>query len=139
MITMEEVSGLVTQRLETRIFDLVDAVGHRQRRDALSKYDELIRMKEEPNRILYFLGRQFNQLYQTKDLQAHNKGSAEMMKDLGLKFSFQLRKLNEQARYFTSEQLRSAVEDCAALEQRYKSGGIDVRLAVEMLLVKYSR
>ena len=36
-------------------------------------------------------------------------------------------------------QLRSAVEDCVALEQKYKTGGINVRLAIEMLLVRYSR
>lgn len=138
-VTLKEVTGLVTQRLETRIFDLVDAVGHRQRREAVTRYDELIRMKEEPNRILYYLGKQFNQLYQTKALLAKRKPADEMMKALGINYSFQLSKLREQSAQFTEEQLRSAVEDCVALEQKYKTGGINVRLAIEMLLVRYSR
>ena len=138
-LTAVEVGALVTERLETKIFDLVDAAGHRNRREAISRYDELIRMWEEPNRILYFLGKQFNLLYQAKILAAKGKGTAEMMQAMDVKYSFQIRKYTDQARYFTLEQLRSAVADCAQMEQQYKTGKIQVRLAVEMLLVKYSR
>ena len=134
-----DVGGLVAERLETRVFDLVDAVGHRDRRGAISRYDELLRMQEEPNRILYFLGRQFNLLYLMKVLSQKGKGTVEMMKVMDLRYSFQIRKLSDQARFFTTEQLRHAVADCTAMEQRFKTGKIDVRLGVELLLVKYSR
>ena len=134
-----DVGGLVAERLETRVFDLVDAVGHRDRRGAISRYDELLRMQEEPNRILYFLGRQFNLLYLMKVLSQKGKGTVEMMKVMDLRYSFQIRKLSDQARFFTTEQLRHAVADCPAMEQRFKTGKIDVRLGVELLLVKYSR
>lgn len=134
-----EVGGLVAERLETKVFDLVDAVGHRDRRGAISRYDELLRMQEEPNRILYFLGRQFNLLYLMKVLSQKGKGTVEMMKVMDLRYSFQIRKLSDQARFFTADQLRRAVADCTAMEQRFKTGKIDVRLGVELLLVKYSR
>ncbi len=92
-----EVGGLVSERLETKVFDLVDAVGHRDRRGAISRYDELLRMQEEPNRILYFLGRQFNQLYLMKVMSQKGKGTVEMMKVMDLRYSFQIRKLSDQA------------------------------------------
>ncbi len=139
MLSETDVGGLVAERLETRVFDLVDAVGHRDRRGAISRYDELLRMQEEPNRILYFLGRQFNLLYLMKVLSQKGKGTVEMMKAMDLRYSFQIRKLSDQARFFTTEQLRHAVADCTAMEQRFKTGKIDVRLGVELLLVKYSR
>lgn len=135
----EDIRALVHERLETRIFDLVDAAGRRDRKETIRRYDELIRMQEEPGRILYFLGRQFNLLYQTKALQKRRQGNAEMMKAMDLKYSFQLRKLTEQAKYFDEGLLRSAVEDCVQMEQRFKSGQADPCMAVELLLVKYSR
>lgn len=137
-LTGKEVGGLVQERLETRVFDLVDAVGTKNRRAAMDKYDQLIRTREEPSMILYFLARQFNQLYQTKLLEAGGKGAPEMMKALNLKYSFQLRKLCGQARYFQTDLLRQAVEDCVDMETRFKSGRIEGRLAVELLLVRYS-
>lgn len=138
-VTPEVVKGLVSERLEASIFNLVDAVGRRKRKEAVVKYDELVRMKEEKGRILYFIARQFNQLYQTKVLLERGAGRPEMMKAVDLKFDFQLRKLIDQSGYFTKDQLRMAVQDCVEMETRYKSGRIDVSMAIEMLLVKYSR
>ena len=68
-----------------------------------------------------------------KVLSRKGKGTVEMMKVMDLRYSFQIR------RFFTTEQLRHAVADCTAMEQRFKTGKIDVRLGVELLLVKYSR
>lgn len=138
-ITGKEVRSLVTEKLETRVFDLVDAVGHRDRRGALARYDELIRMREKPNMILYFLERQFSQLYQTKSLTAARKSSMDIMKALDIKYSFLVRKYTEQARLFDEARLRQAVEDCVSMEEMSKSGKIDAQLAVELLLVRYSR
>ena len=43
-----------------------------------------------------------------------------------------------QARSFTTDQLKTAVQDCVQAEEDVKTGRLDDRLSVELILVKYS-
>lgn len=138
-LTRQDVAGLVTERLETKVFAVMNAVGLRKRKEAIDRYDEMIRMKEKPENILPVLTKGFHLLYQTKCLLAENRNRDQMKKMMGISYAFQLNNYITQQRYFTLEQLRSAIEDCADLEQKYKSGRINVSFAIENLLIKYSR
>lgn len=138
-LSREDVDNLVTERLETKVFAVMNAVGLRQRKEAIDRYDEMIRMKERPEMILPFLTRGFNMLYQTKCLLAEKKSNVQIKQIMQIKYDFQLRNYISQQSHFTLDQLRSAVEDCADLEQKYKSGRINVSYAIETLLIKYSR
>lgn len=138
-LSRQDVAALVTERLETKVFAVMNAVGLRKRKEAIDRYDEMIRMKEKPESILPVLTKGFNLLYQTKCLLAENKNRDQMKKMMGINFDFQLNNYITQQRYFTPEQLRAAIEDCADLEQKYKSGRINVSFAIEDLLIRYSR
>lgn len=135
----DAVESLVSARLENRIFDMMDALGHRDRAKALKLYDDLLMLKEAPMKILVLLTRQFNLLYQAKVLSEQGRSAAQMTESLGLKSSWIVSKYLEQARLFSLSDLRKAVEDCARTDERIKTGYIDQKLGVEMLIVRYSR
>ena len=138
-LKLEAVEALVSAKLENRIFDMMEALGHRDRRTALALYDELLQLKESPMKILVLLTRQFNLLLQTKILQERGAGPAQMTEMLGLKSGWVTGKYIQQAKMFSDQQLREAVEDCAKTDERIKTGLLDQTMGVELLLIRYSR
>ena len=94
-------------------------------------------MKEPPLRILALIARQFNLLLQVKDLRRQGFDQASIIERTGL-MNFIVRNCLRQAEYFSVEMLRGAVEDCIRTEEYVKTGRLDDRLGVELLIVKYS-
>ena len=64
----EDIDAVCTVHAESQVFDMVKAVADKQQARALELYYDLIALKEPPMRILYWIARQFNQLYQMKEL-----------------------------------------------------------------------
>jgi len=138
-LSAADVDALVSARLENHIFDMIDALAHRDRKKALNLYDDLIRLREEPMKILALIVRQFNLLLQTKELMRLEKGQAQMLDSLGLSSGWILRKYTGQAQFFSLQFLRTAVEECAKTEEYIKTGRIDQRMGVELLIVRFSQ
>ena len=88
-------------------------------------------------RIMYLIARNFNQLLMIKELTNNCNASAAIASKMGIQ-SFLVGKLQAQARPFKAGVLRRALEECVALEEAVKTGKLEDRLAVEMLIVKYS-
>lgn len=138
VIEEADVKAVVTQRLENQIFDMVDAIsGHRQER-ALELYDDLLALKEAPMKILYLIMRQFRILLQVKELSRKGYAGADLAKKIGVP-GFALRKYIAQEKSFTREQILASLEDGAAAEEDVKTGRLNDKIAVEILIVRYSR
>ena len=52
---------------------------------------------------------------------------------------FAMKKYQAQVKNFTEEELRTAVEECVASEEAVKTGAMNDRLSVELLIMKYSK
>ena len=137
VIETADVAAVVTARLENRIFEMVDAIaGHRQAK-ALELYSDLLALKEAPMRILYLLIRQFRILAETKELAAKGCGASEIAQKIKVP-EFAARKNMAQAKGFLGQGLLLALKDGAELEEAVKTGRINDKIAVEILIVKYS-
>ncbi len=137
-ITRERVEEVCSPGTEDRIFDMVRAVAGRDQKRALDLYYDLLALKEAPLRILYQLGRQFNQLLEMKDLRSQGLNDAAIGDRMHLSPYIIKRNLKETAG-LDEKKLISAVKDCVESEEDIKTGRADERLAVEMLIVKYSQ
>lgn len=135
VITDEDVEAICTVRVTNKIFDMVTAIVNRQTRKAMDLYEDLLTLKEPPMRILFLIARQFNQILQVKELMA--KGMDKGMIASKLKVPpFAAGKMMPQARTFTREQILSCVNLCVEAEEAVKTGRLNDRLAVELLLTK---
>ena len=83
-------------------------------------------------RILFLIARQFNQILQVKDLMG--KGMDKSTIASSLSFSFVVGKIMLQAKTFTREQILSYVNLCVDAEEGVKTGKLQDRLAVELLI-----
>ena len=137
-ITTADVDEVCVTQITKRIFDMVEAIARKDQKRALGLYADLLAMKEQPLTILALISRQFNQLLMVKELAAQGVRSDVIEEKVGMK-SFVVNKCISQARAFSKETLREAIETCTEYDEAFKSGKMDDQLAVEMLIVKYSR
>ena len=63
---------------------------------------------------------------------------SEIAKQAGI-VPFAVKKYQAQARNFSEESLRAAVEECVASEEAVKTGLMNDRMSVELLILKYSK
>ncbi len=138
ILTEEDVKQICTVTTENKIFDMVSAVALKKQKEALALYYDLLTLKEPPMRILYLLTRQFNLILQVKELEEEGYGSATMAKKMGVQ-NFIVNKCQNQAKLFTRTKLRQALEECASFEEAVKTGRLDDRMCVELIIIKYSQ
>ncbi len=137
IIETKDVEAVCTEEINGKIFDMVDALGNKEQKRTLSLYYDLIASKEPPMKILFMLNRQFNILMQVKSLQDDGVSSQEISSRLGLQ-SFIVGKSLRQVRNFTKGRLKRALEESLHTEEMVKSGRMDEKIGVELLLIKYT-
>lgn len=86
-------------------------------------------------RILFLIARQFNQILQVKEMMSRGQDKGTIASRLKMQ-PFVVGKVMPQARQFTREQILSYVELCVNAEEAVKSGKLQDRLAVELLITK---
>ncbi len=136
-VTEQDVEDICTHRVSNHIFDMINAVADKKQKIALELYYDLLALKEPPMRILFLIARQFNVLLQVKEL----KGKGYDNKGIGERVSlppFIAGKYVIQASKFRSRDLRKALEDCVETEEAVKTGRINDRMSVELLIIQYS-
>lgn len=133
VITPEDVEEICAEQTENKIFDMVNAVAAGRQRQALDLYYDLLALKEPPMRILYLLARQFNQLLQVKELRSHGYDAESIASKLGMQ-RFVAQNCARQCERFSLESLRGYVEQCIAVEEAVKTGNLNEKLGVELIL-----
>lgn len=132
-----DVDQIVTTRVSDHIFDMIAAIGLKQQNRALHLYYDLLAKKEPPLKILALLSRQFNLMLQTKELRRKGNNKAGIAQKLKLQ-PFIADKYMQQSTHFKEEDLKTALVDCVEAEEAIKTGQMDDRLAIEIIIVKYS-
>ncbi len=136
-IELGDVEEICTETTESRIFDMIHAVAEKRQKQALDLYYDLLSLKEPPMRILFLIARQFNQMLQVRSLSEQGYDGTSIASRAGIA-PFIAKRTLAQAKRFTIPVLRRAVEDCVEAEEAVKTGRLGDRLAVEMLIVRYS-
>lgn len=137
-VTKKEIDEICIPSFEAKIFDLVAAIGNKKPDIALEIYRNMILMKESPIMILTMITRQFRLIYQSKLLIQSENGTAEIAQRLGQR-EFIVRECIKQAKNFSAEKLKKAIEDCLKTDVNVKTGKMGGELAVELLILAYSK
>lgn len=138
VIERADVDAVCSVFVENKIFDMIRAIAGRNQKQALQLYDDLVMLKEAPMRILYLIIKQFDALYEIKDLVVKGYPAGAIAEKTGVR-DFIVKRNITLARHFELSSLRQAVEDGIDLEEAVKTGRITDRLAVEWMIQKYSR
>ena len=137
VIEAADVAAVCVEQTSNKIFDMINNVAEKDQKKALDLYYDLLALKEPPMRILFLIARQFKILLLVKELSGKGHDNKFIASKAGVP-EFALRRNQAQARSFTVEQLKAAVTDCVEMEEAVKTGNLNDRMAVELLIVKYS-
>lgn len=137
VITAEDVEAITTEQTTNKIFDMVNAIAEHNQKKALDLYYDLLALKEPPMRIMYLISRQFQILFNIRDMSSKGLDNNTMAQKAGVP-PFAVRRNVTQAKGFTMAQLKQALRDGVELEEAVKTGRMDDQMAVEVFIMKYS-
>lgn len=134
IVTSNDIDEICIRLVSNHVFDMVEAIGMRKLDKALELYYELLTLKEPPFRILSLIARQFNILLQTRELMLNNTPSKLIAEKIKVP-PFFVNKYINQAREFDMPTLKKALEKCVQADEDIKTGRMQDRLSVELLIV----
>lgn len=134
VITDEDVEAVCTTRISNHIFDMINAIADKKKKEALELYYDLLALKEPPMRILFLIARQCNMLLQTKELKSGGHDNRSIGAKIGVP-PFIAQKYVNQAARFKASTLQDAVGQCVEAEEAVKSGRMNDMMSVEMLIL----
>ena len=133
VIERADVEAVCITRVTSHIFDMVDAIGVRDKQKALALYNELQALREPPVRILFLIGRHMNILLQIKDLKKRGVDNKTMAAKVGVP-PFAVNKYLKQANLYKTSQLKQALEKCIQADEAIKTGVLQDKMSVELLI-----
>jgi DNA polymerase-3 subunit delta len=131
-IAVDDVRALVRRSRESSVFTLVDAVGARDRRAAIESLRLLLDAGEAPIYLLVMLARQIRMLLLASEAMSRGEDVGAALKAA----PWVARKVAQQARSFDVARCRSAYGKLVATDQAIKTGQIDERVGVELLVLE---
>lgn len=138
VIDREDIDQVCSPVINGKIFAMIDAMGARNRTQTLSLYYDLINTREAPMKILYMISRQFNIMLQVKELDAQGYNGRDIADKLSMS-PYVIGGAVKQCKNFTSKMIFTAINDCINIEEAIKTGRMEEKTGVEMLLVKFSK
>ena len=135
-VTTYDIDIICTKSLETKIFDLVNAVANGKPKEAITIYRNLLLMKESPLMVLAMIIRQFRMILQCKILS--EQGESQIAQKIGLR-DFMVKEYLKQAKYFSVNELKQSLEYCLLTDVDIKTGKQNSELAIELLILKYGK
>lgn len=133
-VTSKDVEAVCVTRAANHIFSMIDAIALGQPRRALELYYDLLTLKEPPMRILFLIARHCNMLLQVKELKNKGFDGRAIASKIGIA-PFLVGKYGNQAAKLKASALRAAVEACVEAEEAVKTGRMDDRMSVEILIL----
>ena len=131
-IGYEDVALLTADTAQTSIFEMVDAMGARNGREAIRLLNRILEEDEHP-RVFGMVVRQFRLLLLTRVVLEQGGGEADIARQVHVPF-FVARKLNEQARRFTTPDLEVIYHRLLDIDRQVKTSQIEVPVALNTLV-----
>ena len=135
VIEDQDITTICSRNVEDQVFQMITELSLGNKEKAMQYYADLMLLQEAPMKILALMRRNFNQL-----LLAKESMDARMAPADGAKYTnvspWIYKKLCEQARHYTKENLEEYLSDCYHYDAAIKNGNIADRTAVELLLCR---
>lgn len=134
-ITKEDILNVTTKTIEIDIFKLIDDIVKGNKEEGIEIYHEMLKVNEEPLKIVIMLANQFRIMYQSKELIF--KGYTE--KDISslLKIHpYRVKLALQNSRNYTSKTLLKYLNELADIDIGIKTGKLNKDLALELFILK---
>ena len=134
IITKEDINDICTENINVDIFKFVDDIINKNKKDAIKTYRELLKINEEPIKIIAILASKFRLMYQACTLTKKGLTEDKISEILGVhKYPVHLAII---AGYkYNQELILKYLNDLADLDIGIKTGTKDKDLALELFIL----
>ncbi len=133
-ISEKDIIDLSSINIETDIFIFIDSIVSKDKEKAMTMYQEMLKLNEEPIKIIVMLANQFRIMYQAKELAFKGQTEALIASNLEI-HPYRIKLALEKGRNYKSSVLLSYLNDLADLDSDIKSGNIDKYLGLELFIL----
>ena len=142
VIEEDDVKALIPEKIEDRVFDMIDCITAHQQNRALDMYYDILRTKSsKPVAILSLIETRYRQMHSVKKLSADGITPKDMGAMIGGKkplTEWACKKLLSASQKYTYEDLKRASQMCLDYDKAFRSGKMKDNIAVEMVIVAMS-
>ncbi|WP_084019390.1 DNA polymerase III subunit delta [Desulfuribacillus alkaliarsenatis] len=136
-ITAEHVILLVPRSLEQNLFSFVDKLAKRDIEQGLQIIYDLLKNKESPILILFFITKKFRTMLLAKELADKGYSPQQIASQVG-QHPYAVKISLEQARAFSYTQIRKIIISLAQADEQIKTGKLTDVLALEKFVLTLS-
>jgi DNA polymerase-3 subunit delta len=136
IIREEEVDLLVQANFDLNIFNTIDALGNRNKKEALKFLHQHLKKGEDPFYIFSMFVYQFRNILKITDLKENYQMNEQEIAKTTALHPYVVRKGLAQARNFSFDTLKKIYQKLANLDVKIKTGQIDIKLALDKFIVE---
>ncbi|MBU1178204.1 DNA polymerase III subunit delta [Patescibacteria group bacterium] len=133
-ITAEDIDELVKAKLDTNIFNFVDALGRKDRENALKLLHDQLSSGEHALYLLSMITYQFRNLLIVKELLENGSNQRSIAKEAKM-HPFVAQKTAQQASNYSSAGLKMIYRKLLDLDEAIKTSKIEPQLGLDLLVV----
>lgn len=137
-VESRDIQEVCTKSIKSRIFDLTDAIAEKHAIKALGLLNDMIVLREPIQKILVMITRQFRHVLEMKLLREEGLSPNEAASKIGMS-PYAASKVSKQSTGFTIEKLKDAIKQSLEFDIAIKTGKIDERIAIELLITEFTR
>lgn len=135
IITDKDIIDCTHERIDINIFKFIDNIINTNKKESITTYKEMLKVGEEPIKIIVMLANQFRLMYQVKVLVSKGYTEDDIASLLNSK-KYPVHLAIQKGYRYSSDILLKHLEELADLDIKIKSGDIDKNLALELFLLR---
>lgn len=133
-IETADITSLVAKNIDLDMFGFIDHIVLKNKEQAITIYHEMLKVNEEPIKIVVMLANQFRIMYQAKGLAVKGYQELEIAQTLDI-HPYRVKLALEKGRVYSSSLLLSYLNQLADLDEKIKGGLIDKELGLELFIL----
>ena len=135
IITDNDIINCTHEKIDINIFKFIDNIINKNKKESITTYKEMLKVGEEPIKIIVMLANQFRLMYQAKILTSKGYTEDDIAALLNSK-KYPVHLAIQKGYRYSSDILLKHLEELADLDIKIKSGDIDKNLALELFLLR---
>lgn len=134
-ITREDILNVVSKTIDADIFRLIDTIVKKNRDKAIEIYNDILKINEEPLKIVIMLANQFRIMYQSKELFMKGYSEKDIASSLKI-HPYRVKLALKNGRNYSSDTLIKYLYSLAQIDIGIKTGNLNKDLALEFFILK---
>lgn len=134
-ISRQDILDVTCKTVDIDIFKLIDNIVIKNKEKALESYAEMIKLGEEPIKIIIMLANQFRMMYQSKQLIKKGYTEKDIASSLAI-HPYRIKLALEKGRNFDESILLQYLQKLSTLDYEIKSGRIDKNIGLELFILE---